>query len=56
MIAEVKAMGADEELRRLINRYFVDKSSADHQTDPNLWKRVCGLGGRVIEEFMMLGC
>ena len=55
MIAEVKSTGVDEELRKLISRFFMDKESRDYQNDPNLWQRVKGLGGRIIEEFTMLG-
>jgi hypothetical protein len=49
MIGNYKMQGNEEELRRQIIRYFVDKKSKDYIDDKELWGKIKKIGGKVIE-------
>ena len=54
MLLDLKSKGNSSGLRREINKYFINKSSPDYLNDPQLWSQVKKIGGKVIEEFVML--
>lgn len=55
MLADLKSKGNSNELRKEITKYFIDRSSPSYIGDPELWNKVKRIGGKVIEEFIMLG-
>lgn len=48
MFADLKAKGNDDELRKEINKYFIDVTSSSYLSDRDLWSKVARIGGKVI--------